>query len=75
MSDKEIDQPTGVETTGHEWDGIKELNNPLAALVADYSLDNGRVVRSVYWILDAILAGYYGLLRRAFERSHGTRKC
>lgn len=30
MSDqKEIDQVTGVETTGHEWDGIKELNNPL----------------------------------------------
>ncbi|GGB81165.1 cytochrome-c oxidase, cbb3-type subunit III [Henriciella pelagia] len=31
MSDhtKDIDQPTGVETTGHEWDGIKELNNPL----------------------------------------------
>ncbi|MEM9739727.1 MAG: cytochrome-c oxidase, cbb3-type subunit III [Pseudomonadota bacterium] len=26
---KEIDTPTGVETTGHEWDGIKELNNPL----------------------------------------------
>lgn len=24
----EIDQATGVETTGHEWDGIKELNNP-----------------------------------------------
>lgn len=29
MSDKEIDGPSGVETTGHEWDGIKELNNPL----------------------------------------------
>jgi len=26
---KEIDQITGVETTQHEWDGIKELNNPL----------------------------------------------
>ncbi|MEP3048802.1 MAG: cytochrome-c oxidase, cbb3-type subunit III [Roseibium sp.] len=26
---KEIDQFTGVETTGHEWDGLKELNNPL----------------------------------------------
>lgn len=26
---KEIDQATGVETTGHEWDGLKELNNPL----------------------------------------------
>jgi len=29
MSDKDVDQVTGVETTGHEWDGIKELNNPL----------------------------------------------
>ena len=26
---KEIDRVTGVETTGHEWDGLKELNNPL----------------------------------------------
>ncbi|MGB9151676.1 MAG: cytochrome-c oxidase, cbb3-type subunit III [Alphaproteobacteria bacterium] len=25
---KEIDQFSGVETTGHEWDGLKELNNP-----------------------------------------------
>jgi cytochrome c oxidase cbb3-type subunit 3 len=25
----EIDAVTGVETTGHEWDGLKELNNPL----------------------------------------------
>lgn len=32
MSDhdnKDIDDVSGVETTGHEWDGIKELNNPL----------------------------------------------
>ncbi len=29
MSEKHIDELTGVETTGHEWDGIKELNNPL----------------------------------------------
>jgi len=27
--EKDIDPITGVETTGHEWDGIKELNNPL----------------------------------------------
>lgn len=27
-SQKEIDKASGVETTGHEWDGIKELNNP-----------------------------------------------
>lgn len=30
MADKpEIDQHTGIETTGHSWDGIKELNTPL----------------------------------------------
>lgn len=29
MADKDIDQSTGVETTGHEWDGIKELDNPM----------------------------------------------
>ncbi len=26
---KEKDEHSGVETTGHEWDGLKELNNPL----------------------------------------------
>jgi cytochrome c oxidase cbb3-type subunit III len=25
----ELDDVTGVETTGHEWDGLKELNRPL----------------------------------------------
>jgi cytochrome c oxidase cbb3-type subunit III len=29
MSEKHVDEPTGTETTGHEWDGIKELNTPL----------------------------------------------
>lgn len=29
MSDKEIDEVTGVSTTGHEWDGIRELDNPM----------------------------------------------
>lgn len=27
--EKDIDDVSGVETTGHEWDGLKELNNPL----------------------------------------------
>lgn len=26
---REIDEISGIETTGHTWDGIKELNNPL----------------------------------------------
>lgn len=29
MTDKITDETTGVETTGHSWDGIQELNNPL----------------------------------------------
>jgi len=29
MKEREIDDVTGVETTGHEWDGVKELNKPL----------------------------------------------
>lgn len=28
-NDHEIDSVTGASTTGHAWDGIKELNNPL----------------------------------------------
>lgn len=26
---KDIDEQSGIETTGHVWDGIRELNNPL----------------------------------------------
>ena len=29
MSERQIDEVSGVETTGHEWDGIKELDNPM----------------------------------------------
>ena len=29
MTDREIDEVTGVSTTGHEWDGIRELDNPM----------------------------------------------
>ncbi|CDX38697.1 Cbb3-type cytochrome c oxidase subunit FixP [Mesorhizobium sp. SOD10] len=29
MSTQYIDDMSGVSTTGHEWDGIRELNNPL----------------------------------------------
>ncbi len=29
MENKRIDEATGTETVGHEWDGIEELNTPL----------------------------------------------
>ncbi len=46
----EIDNATGVETTGHEWDGIKELNNPLPRwwLIVFYATV---VIAVIYWVL------------------------
>lgn len=29
MAPREVDEFSGVETTGHEWDGIRELDNPM----------------------------------------------
>lgn len=29
MAERHVDQLSGTETTGHEWDGIRELDNPL----------------------------------------------
>lgn len=29
MSEEHIDEVTGIKTTGHEWDGIRELDNPM----------------------------------------------
>jgi cytochrome c oxidase cbb3-type subunit III len=62
---REIDDVTGAETTGHEWDGIKELNRPLPKwwLYVLYAT----IVWSVgYWIAYPawpMLSGYtHGLL-------------
>jgi cytochrome c oxidase cbb3-type subunit 3 len=29
MSDKDVDKHSGTQTTGHEWDGIRELDTPM----------------------------------------------
>ena len=39
-----IDEPTGTEFVGHEWDGIEELDTPHAALVAVDVLRHHRLV-------------------------------
>jgi cytochrome c oxidase cbb3-type subunit III len=47
---RDIDEVTGVETNGHEWDGIKELNKPLPRwwLLTFYAC----IVWSIgYWIV------------------------
>lgn len=50
MASREKDPLTGVETTGHEWDGIRELDNPLPRwwLILFYASIAWAVV---YWIL------------------------
>ena len=46
----DVDELSGIKTTGHEWDGIKELNNPLPRwwLIVFYASVAASVV---YWVL------------------------
>ena len=72
MSEKEIDSVTGVETTGHVWDGIRELNNPLPrwwVIVFWISI----LWSVVYWVLMPAwpgLTGYTKGIRRHSERAN-----
>lgn len=68
--DKDIDTETGIETTGHEWDGIKELNNPLPRwwlIILWISV----VWAVVYWILMPSWPGVSGHF--AGVRGHSER--
>ena len=62
MSERERDDHSGVETTGHEWDGIRELDNPLPRwwLWVFY----GSIAFSiVYWVLMPAWPGINGYTR------------
>ncbi len=48
--ERERDEVTGIETTGHEWDGIKELNNPLPRWWL-YILYATIVFALIWWVL------------------------
>lgn len=51
MTDKpERDAVTGVDTTGHEWDGVKELDNPLPRWWL-YIFYASIVAAVIYWVL------------------------
>ncbi len=56
----EIDDHSGVETTGHEWDGIRELNNPLPRwwLYIFYACI---AIAAVYWVLMPAWPGLPGM--------------
>ena len=50
MEVKERDPVSGRETTGHEWNGIKELNTPVPRPVWFFLAVTG-LFSIVYWIL------------------------
>ena len=47
---KHTDDVTGVDTTGHQWDDIRELNNPLPKWWV-YTFYASIVWSVVYWIV------------------------
>jgi len=70
---RELDTVSGVETTGHEWDGLKELNNPLPRwwLWVFYACIAWSVV---YWVLMPawpLINGYTPGLLGASQREQG----
>jgi cytochrome c oxidase cbb3-type subunit 3 len=68
MSDRKLDEHSGVETTGHEWDGIRELDNPLPRwwLVAFWL---SVLVAAVYWVLMPAWPGIHGYTRGLLGKS------
>jgi cytochrome c oxidase cbb3-type subunit 3 len=66
--ERETDEITGVETTGHEWDGIRELDNPLPRwwLWIWY----GCIAFAVgYWILMPAWPGLHGYTKGLLNHS------
>lgn len=68
MSEPERDEHTGVDTTGHEWDGIKELDNPLPRwwLWVWYA---SIAFSIVYWVLMPAWPGITGYTRGVLGHS------
>jgi len=66
--ERKTDDVTGVETTGHEWDGIRELDNPLPRwwLWVWY----GCIAFAVgYWILMPAWPGIHGYTKGLLHQS------
>lgn len=68
MSDRKVDEHTGVETTGHEWDGIRELDNPLPRWWL-WIMYASIAVAIVYWILMPAWPGLHGYTKGLLHQS------
>ncbi len=66
--EKDTDEITGVDTTGHEWDGIKELDNPLPRwwLWIWYATIAWAIV---YWVLMPAWPGVSGYTKGVLGQS------
>ena len=76
MHERERDDHTGTETTGHEWDGIKELDTPLPRWWL-WTWYGCIAVAVVYWVLMPAwpgISGYtHGLLGQS-DRTEVTKE-
>ena len=50
MDEPEHDIPSGQQTTGHEWNGIKELDSPIPKVVL-FFLAVTIIFSVIYWVL------------------------
>jgi len=79
MADRETDVLTGTETTGHEWDGIKEAEHAPAQVVALHLLCDHRVGLRLFRALSGVAVprrlhqGHAGLFVQGRDRrNHGS---
>lgn len=68
MSEREVDEHSGVETTGHEWDGIRELDNPLPRWWL-WIMWISVAVAAVYWVLMPSWPGIHGYTKGVLNQS------
>ncbi len=68
---KHVDDISGVETTGHEWDGLRELNNPLPRWWL-WTFYASCVVAVIYWVMMPswpLVSGYLPGIRGYHQRA------